>query len=111
MVQKKTSISLSSFSQLGDSSSSIIRNSKHKKKGELINFSFEAETITFGKLIKITDLDEYKKFCAKIDIEGAEYELFDSLLNQLSKINAVFLVSVHPWLIHKKFKKGFYKKI
>ena len=49
------------------------------KKGELINFSFEAETITFGKLIKITDLDEYKRVFVKIDIEGAEYELFDSL--------------------------------
>ena len=107
---KKTSISLSSFSQLGDSSSSIIRNSKHKKKGELINFSFEAETITFGKLIKITDLMNTKIF-VKIDIEGAEYELFDSLLDQLSKINAVFLVSTHPWLLHKNSKKSFTRRL
>ena len=53
---KKTSISFFSFSQLGDSSSSIIRNSKNKK-GELTKFSFEAETITFDKLIKQTDLE------------------------------------------------------
>ena len=45
------------------------------------------------------------KVFVKIDIEGAEYELFDSLLDQLSKINAVFLVSVHPWLIHKNSKR------
>ena len=32
------------------------------------------------------------------------------MLGQLSKINAFFLVSVHPWLIHKNSKKGFTRR-
>ena len=107
---KKTSISFFSFSQPGDSSSSIIRNPKNKIKGALEKYSFEAETITFGNLIKQIDIGEYKKIFVKIDIEGAEYELFNSLLDKLSKINAVFLVSVHPWLINKNSKKGFIRR-
>jgi len=107
---KKTSISFFSFLQPGDSSSSIIRNSKNKKRGQLKKSSFEAETITFSNLIEKTDLREYKKIFVKIDIEGAEYELFDTLLDQLSKISAVFLVSAHPWLIHKNSNKGFTRR-
>ena len=110
ILSLETSICFFSFSHPGDSSSSIIRNSKKKNKAELEKFSFEAKTITFGKLLKKTDLGEYKKIFVKIDIEGAEYELFDSLLGQLSKINAVFLVSAHPWLIHKNSKKGFIRR-
>ncbi len=103
---KETSISFFSYSQPGDSSSSVVRNFKKKNKSAIEKLSFDADTITFSKLIKQINLDEFKKIFVKIDIEGAEYQLFDFLLDQLSNINASFLVSVHPWLIQKNFKKG-----
>ena len=61
-------------------------------------------------LIKKINLNEFNKVFVKIDIEGAEYMLFDYLLEKLSDINASFLVSTHPWLLNKKSKKGFLRR-
>ena len=47
----------------------------------------------------------------KIDIEGAEYQLFDHLIEKLSEINATFLVSTHPWLLNKKSRKGIVRRL
>ena len=99
---EETSISFISDTKIGDSTSSVMRDNKSGSK----NICFEAKTITFENLIKKINLNEFNKVFVKIDIEGAEYMLFDFLLEKLSDINAAFLVSTHPWLLNKKSKKG-----
>lgn len=103
---EETSISFISDTQIGDSTSSVIRENKIVSK----DITFEAKTITFENLIKKINLNEFNKVFVKIDIEGAEYMLFDYLLEKLSDINASFLVSTHPWLLNKKSKKGFLRR-
>ena len=63
------------------------------------------------KIIKIVNVDDFDKIFVKIDIEGAEYQLFDHLIEKLSEINATFLVSTHPWLLHKKYRKGITRRL
>ncbi len=103
---EETSISFISDTKIGDSTSSVMRDNKSGSK----NICFEAKTITFENLIKKINLNEFNKVFVKIDIEGAEYILFDFLLEKLSDINASFLVSTHPWLLNKKSKKGFLRR-
>ena len=103
---EETSISFISDTKIGDSTSSVMRDNKSGSK----NICFEAKTITFENLIKKINLNEFNKVFVKIDIEGAEYILFDFLLEKLSDINASFLVSTHPWLLNKKSKKGFIRR-
>ena len=79
---EETSISFISDTQIGDSTSSVIRENKIVSK----DITFEAKTITFENLIKKINLNEFNKVFVKIDIEGAEYMLFDYLLEKLSDI-------------------------
>ncbi len=106
---KENTISFVSETKIGDSSSSVVRDNKNKT--EFKKNTFEAQTITFSQLIEQAYLEQYKKIFVKIDIEGAEYQLFDNLIQKLSEINAIFLVSTHPWLLHKESEKGVKRRI
>ena len=88
--------------KLGDSSSSILREIKDTSQNNFINKCFSADTISLESLLKNINFKNYSNIFIKIDIEGAEYQLFDFLLGKLSEIRANVLVSMHPWLLQKK---------
>ena len=106
---KETTISFVSETKIGDSSSSVVRDNKNKV--EFKKNTFEAKTITLDEIIKIANVDNFDKVFVKIDIEGAEYQLFDHLIEKLSEINATFLVSTHPWLLNKRSRKGIARRL
>tara|TARA_B100000686_G_scaffold346768_1_gene434085 strand:+ start:856 stop:1674 length:819 start_codon:yes stop_codon:yes gene_type:complete len=108
---KETSISLAPSDKFGDSTSSVLKVNKVYEKNISTNKSFSVKTMTFRKLLKHIDLKEYQKVFVKIDIEGAEYFLFDFLLKNLLEVQASFLVSTHPWLLGEKSKIGVFQRI
>ena len=106
----ETNIIFTSDIKLGDSSSSILRETKDTSQDNFKNKCFNADTITLDNLLNLTNLKDYNNIFVKIDIEGAEYQLFDFLLGKLSDIRANLLVSLHPWLLQKKSRKGFIRR-
>ncbi len=108
---KETSITLIPSINFGDSSSSILRLSKDVDENHFKDKSLNVKTLTFNKLLKQVNLEEYNKVFVKIDIEGAEYYLIDFLLKNLLEVKANLLVSTHPWLLQQKSKISFIKRI
>lgn len=107
----ETNIIFTSDIKLGDSSSSILRETRDTNQINFKTKSFKADTIKLESLLKLINIEDYNNIFVKIDIEGAEYQLFDFLLGKLSEIKANILVSLHPWLLQKDSRKGFIRRL
>ena len=99
---EETSISFISDTKIGDSTSSVMRDNKSGSK----NICFEAKTITFENLIKKINLNEFNKVFVKIDIEGAEYILFDFLLFHYGTAGVINLKDLDKFIYNRIYIKG-----
>lgn len=82
------------FTELGDSESSVLQGRIRNGTVATVSQSLEVDTVTTSELSKMVSGESV--CLIKVDIEGAEYELFEDLILFAEQTGAALIVALHP---------------